>query len=456
MPAVAGNIKATGAGGLGTVVTDGPGGCNTGVCAVTGGTRGGNNLFHRFDQFKADGNITGVTVQTGGASAVILGAIDQTGAVLNSPLSLTGGSADLFVLSPGGLTVGSGASFSGVQALNLSTATGLKFGSGGLFDVYDTDGAAAGLLTGTPVPGSAGLVTTPHGPLTINGDLELKRSGLTLTVNQHLLLDAQGGNLLLTSSPITAPGRAVAFAGGKVTVDALSPVSVGPSGSWWVQAPAIEILSTGQPPTPGFSTVSNTAIRTALESGGSVTIATSTGSLVLKSQILRTTGTAAPSSLKLWSAADLEVNSFPLAFGTTNNSPETFSVDLRHGPSSQVLWGQGNVTLLSKGSLTVGPDTGAGNPGRLVFTTPGSTVAFRAGTVSTGTLSWAPGSITTLQLADKTPFTVTDNLVQAPGNRIRGSEGTALTIGRQGSIDGGIQFADPGAAPCFVSARAPS
>ena len=447
MPAVADNIKAPGAGGLGTVVTGGPGGCNTGVCEVSGGTRGGNNLFHRFDQFKADGNITGVTVQTGGASAVILGVIDQAGSVLNRPLSLTGGSADLFVLSPGGLTVGSGASFSGVQALNLSTATGLKFGSGGLFDVYDTGEAAAGQLTGAPVRGAAGLVTTANGVLKINGDLELKRSGLTLTVNQDLLLDAQGGNLLLTSSPITAPGRAVAFAGGKVTVDALSPVSVGPSGSWWVQAPAIEILSTGQPPTPGSSSVSNTAIRTALESGGSVTIATSAGPLSVKSQILRGKGTA-PSSLQLWSAADLEVNvPFGVAFGTTNISPETFSVDLRHGPSSQVLWGQGNVTLLSKGSLTVGPDTGAGNPGRLVFTTPGSTVAFRAGTVSTGTLSWAPGSTTTLQLADKTQFTVTHNLVQGPGNRIRGSEGTALTIGRQGSIDGGILFADPGAAP---------
>jgi len=82
MPAVAGNIKA---GGLGTVVSGPVGGCNTGRCDVTVGTisSDGRNLFHRFDQFQADGAITGVTVDARGASSVILGVIDPTGAFLN-------------------------------------------------------------------------------------------------------------------------------------------------------------------------------------------------------------------------------------------------------------------------------------------------------------------------------------------------------------------------------------
>jgi len=92
--------------------------------------------------------------------------------------------------------VGSGAGFTNVGALTLSTATGLKLGSG-TFDVLSTTSLDAAGLTGTPVPGPAGLVTNPATltslGLGIKGNLVLQ--GGLLTVDSSLLLDSQDGEL---------------------------------------------------------------------------------------------------------------------------------------------------------------------------------------------------------------------------------------------------------------------
>jgi hypothetical protein len=84
-------------------------------------------------------------------------------------------------------------------------------------------------------------------------------------------------------------------------------------------------------------------------------------------------------------------------------------------------------------------------PSRLVLACS-RPLSFSGGQVSTGTPSRAPGSNATLSLAAKNQFTVTNDFVQGPGNQIRGTEGTALTIAGQGSIDGGSLIAGPGGA----------
>jgi hypothetical protein len=125
-----------------------------------------------------------------------------------------------------------------------------------------------------------------------------------------------------------------------------------------------------------------------------------------------------------------------------------FFVDLRHGPGSQVLWTRGSANLGLSGELkltTDGPVAGAGLPSRLVLAGL-RPLSFSGGQVSAGTPSRPPGSNATLSLAAKNQFTVTNDFVQGPGNQIRGTEGAALTIAGQGSIDGGSLIAGPGGA----------
>ena len=193
---------------LGTVVApDGSG------LSVTGGTLAGSNRFHRFDKFDTSSNgggppITGVTFQNGGASNIIVGVLSPT--FITVPIGLSS-PANLFWLSPAGLTIGAGASFNNVTNLTLSTATGLLLGPIGeekTFDAVQTIASEAATLSGVPVPGTFGLVTSQDSlaqlDRSVNGDIELS-NGL-LTIDQSLLLDAKGGNVLLSSGRITAPG----------------------------------------------------------------------------------------------------------------------------------------------------------------------------------------------------------------------------------------------------------
>ena len=81
--------------GLGTVVNGGTS-CTSGLCAVTGGTQAGTNLFHRFDAFNTSGGqITGASIDnaTGGASHVFVGVLSPT--LIDRTVGLT---------SPGSLT----------------------------------------------------------------------------------------------------------------------------------------------------------------------------------------------------------------------------------------------------------------------------------------------------------------------------------------------------------------
>ncbi len=59
---------------LGTVVNGiRDGSCSSGLCAVSGGTGAGRNLFHRFGAFDTRGGITGVRIESGGYRNVLVG-----------------------------------------------------------------------------------------------------------------------------------------------------------------------------------------------------------------------------------------------------------------------------------------------------------------------------------------------------------------------------------------------
>ncbi|MFM7674730.1 MAG: CHAT domain-containing protein [Synechococcus sp.] len=209
-----------GARSLGTVVNGvRDGSCDSGLCAVSGGTGAGGNLFHRFGAFDTRGGVTGVRIESGGYSNVLVGVIHSLGSFIDQPVSLSS-KGNLFWLSPGGITISGAGGFHNVQHLQLSTATGLRLGSG-LFDVFGTTADQAALLSSEPLRGSAGLVSDPATlsalALERNGDLTL--SGGLLTVEESLLLDAQGGHVVLQAAQVLLPGGQVDIAGREVSLE---------------------------------------------------------------------------------------------------------------------------------------------------------------------------------------------------------------------------------------------
>ncbi|MFS6827479.1 hypothetical protein [Cyanobium sp. ATX-6F1] len=194
VPVSAGEVSATGGAlGLGTAVNGMAGGsCASGLCQVGGGTAAGSNLFHRFSAFDTRGGITGVNFATGGASNVFVGVTSPLGSFIDKLVSFSS-PGNLFWLSPGGIAISGAGGFANIQQLNLSTATGWRLGNG-VFDAAGTTAGQAALLSGAPLQGAAGALTDPASLAAIglqnNGDLSL--SGGLLTVDQSLLLDAQG------------------------------------------------------------------------------------------------------------------------------------------------------------------------------------------------------------------------------------------------------------------------
>ncbi len=233
-PVAAGEITATGGGlGLGSVVNGRPGGsCFAGACAIQGGTSAGTNLFHRFSAFDTRGAITGVSLDAGGHRNVMVGVTHPLGSFIDKAITLSG-PANLVWLSPGGIRLSGAGTFTNVQQLNLTTATSLRVGEG-RFDVHGTTAAAAASLAGTPVLGLAGLSTDPSalGQLGLSAQGDLAIEGGLLTVDGGLLLDAQGGHVLLGGARLQAPGGQVTLQGQQValqnsTVDVSSPVGTG-------------------------------------------------------------------------------------------------------------------------------------------------------------------------------------------------------------------------------------
>ncbi len=231
-PVAAGEITATGGSlGLGTVVNGQLGGsCLGGACAIRGGTSAGANLFHRFSAFDTRGGITGVTLDVGGHRNVMVGVTHPLGSFIDKAVTLSQ-PASLVWLSPGGIRLSGAGTFGNVQQLNLTTATSLRVGEG-RFDVLGTTAAAAAALVGAPALGAAGLGTDPAAltqlGLTAQGDLAI--DGGLLTVDGGLLLDAQGGHVLLGGARLQAPGGTVALQGQEVSLQDSTVEVSGPAG----------------------------------------------------------------------------------------------------------------------------------------------------------------------------------------------------------------------------------
>jgi CHAT domain-containing protein len=190
-------------GGLNTRVNGSDGGsCQAGTCRVDGGIGAGPNGFYRFRQFDTRQGVDGVTIDNRGRTNVVVGVTAPQGTFLNKPLALSE-AANLFWLSPGGIWLGRGASFSPVNTLLLSTATSLNLGQGKGFDVLRTTAEQAAGLNGVPDPSQPAIVSMG----TLN-DLGLAAPGPVVLVGGRLQVDRS----LLIQAPQSAL-QAVAGAG---------------------------------------------------------------------------------------------------------------------------------------------------------------------------------------------------------------------------------------------------
>lgn len=190
-------------GGLNTRVNGSDGGsCQAGTCRVDGGIGAGPNGFYRFRQFDTRKGVDGVTIDNRGRTNVVVGVTAPQGTFLNKPLALSE-AANLFWLSPGGIWLGRGASFSPVNTLLLSTATSLNLGQGKGFDALRTTAEQAAGLNGVPDPSQPAIVSMG----TLN-DLGLAAPGPVVLAGGRLQVDRS----LLIQAPLSAL-KAVAGAG---------------------------------------------------------------------------------------------------------------------------------------------------------------------------------------------------------------------------------------------------
>jgi hypothetical protein len=223
-PARAGDISPTTRGnGLRSLVNDPSFQCGAGAC-ISGGTEARSNLFHRFNQFDTTG-IDKVLIKTLGygndINNVIMGVINGK-TVINTLVGLES-KANLFWLSPGGISITGAGGFKNVGQLSLSTAKKLEIGAG-VFNVFDTIDLEAAQLTGTP---GAFVSDLPGG----NGDIILDLAeGSVLEVDSSLLLDAQGGNVLFQNTGLFPGDNRIVFtssSGGSARVSGPATISGG-------------------------------------------------------------------------------------------------------------------------------------------------------------------------------------------------------------------------------------
>lgn len=269
------------AGGLGTRINGSQfGSCHVGSCAVQGGTGAGVNLFHRFAQFDTRSGIQEVRIDAAGRRNVILSVANATGAFLDVPLKLTD-SANLFILSPGGLWLGQGGSFQKVSNLLLSTGVALNL-PGGRFHVFNSGRSDLAALGAGPtlrfddvaIPSGQGLVIGGQG----GGSLMIDRA--LLSVRGGLVVDATSGPLVMRQAQLSA-GQSLRLSGHGFDLQD-SSLSVGEPG----RRGPIEVRTTQDPFSGSFA---SGLLERARLIGNQVSV--SAGSLrVLDSQIIAPKG----------------------------------------------------------------------------------------------------------------------------------------------------------------------
>jgi filamentous hemagglutinin family protein len=198
--------------------------CRAGSCAINGGVRAGKNLFHQLGTFDTRHGITDVRLDTRKQKNIILGVTGQQGLFLNKPLRLTS-AANLFLLSPNGIWIGSGVSFVNAPNLLLSTSFTLNIGRD-RYDLFSTSQSLAKQLSSSPSLDWKTLSDPLANPsnLGLSGDGSIILGGGRIAVDRHLLVNAPSGMVKSTADALTSlqANESVRVAGGAVDLKSIT------------------------------------------------------------------------------------------------------------------------------------------------------------------------------------------------------------------------------------------
>jgi filamentous hemagglutinin family protein len=209
------------------------GACASGNCAISGGSKSGPNLFHRFNYFDTRNGVAKIRLDTQGLENIIVGVTSASGTFLNKPLTLSS-AANLFWLSPGGIWVGNGAMVSNVNNLLLTTAAGMKIG-GKTFDIFNTRIGDVNSLQQSPDLnfGELGSPEASVSSLGLLGNGPIQFEGGQITVDRNLLVNATAGKLSTVPGYATQlhAGRSVWLTGHHIDLQDVN-ITAGEPGRW--------------------------------------------------------------------------------------------------------------------------------------------------------------------------------------------------------------------------------
>ena len=160
---------------------------------ITNGTIAGSNLFHSFSQFDLPATAIAEFAQDTTIDNIIARVTSDRGTTIDGLLRANG-TANLYLLSPGGLTFGESARLELGGSLIGSTATGLLFADGGVFSAVSSAVSSA----------ATDSVLSVNVPIGLQLGSEIERAGLA--------------SIGLAGSELVVPGRLV-LGGGAIALD---------------------------------------------------------------------------------------------------------------------------------------------------------------------------------------------------------------------------------------------
>lgn len=413
---------------VGTIVT----GCETGICAITGGQVGQGNLFHSFDQLSwgADRGISSVVFQGEGGADVtpvdrifarVTGTLPST---IDGLLQTTGHlrAADFFLLNPQGVLFGENAKLDLGGSFIVSSGDRFWFENGVFFSARDQTFAPdllqvsvpLGLQYGTGKPGEIrvqGRGATVTGVTNALTQIQSTAAGLTVAPGQTLAL--LGGSVLVNGAALQAPqGNLVLLGLGESDAlsIALTPGFGGsgwqfqlPSEPWSLQPITLENGSLGSANNGLYGVASNLTL-----TGGSYLLSQGSGTnpsgtnpgatlqlkvsdrLYLTGQstiVTEATGATPGNSLRI-SASHIALDNggrlLSLAFGEGQAGNITLDADQSLEVIGQTPALSGNSTQIRSSTLA------AGNPGRIRIRSPFVSLS-NGGVIASTTLNPSTG-----------------------------------------------------------------
>ena len=184
--------------GTGTIVTP-----NGEQFDIHGGQRSadGRNLFHSFDRFGLEEGQTANFLADPNLSNILGRVTGAEPSFINGLLQVSGGSANLFLINPAGIVFGPSAALNVPADFTATTATGIGFGNGERFDVFENNHWAS--LVGAPdrfefaIAHPGAIVNTGNLAVSPGGNLSL----LGGTILNTGTLQASGGNVTVAAVP---------------------------------------------------------------------------------------------------------------------------------------------------------------------------------------------------------------------------------------------------------------